>query len=113
MMTSRPHSPRIAALLLALCVSLPSAADAQNADRRPYARQTMEQDKAHTQRERGELRSFNELLPIAHRAAGRSDYIGVEPDIRRSVYRFKFMRPDGRVVWVDMDGRTARVLAVH
>lgn len=109
----RPFSAPAALVLLAICGALPAPADAQRSDARPYARQTMEQDKAHSQRERGEIRSFNELLPQAHRAAGPSDYIGVEPDIGRSVYRFKFMRPDGRMVWVDMDGRTARVLAVH
>lgn len=58
----------------------------------------------------GENRSFEELLRAAH-ARGRGEYLGVEPDIGRNVYRFKFMRPSGNVVWVDVDGRTARVLA--
>jgi hypothetical protein len=53
---------------------------------------------------------FEDLLKAAQ-ARGRGEYIGVEPDISRNVYRFKFMRAGGNVVWVDVDGRTARVLA--
>ncbi len=100
-------------LPLALALVAPFDAAAQRASVVPHQRQTAEQDAAIHGRERGELRSFNELLPRAQRAAGASDYIGVEPDIAQMTYRFKFMRADGRVVWVDMDGRTARVLAVH
>jgi uncharacterized membrane protein YkoI len=100
-------------VVLGLALAWPQMGAAQRVGAIPYARQTAEQDRAHSQRERGELKSFDELLPRAQRAAGASDYIGVEPDISRMTYRFKFMRHDGRVVWVDMDGRTARVLAVH
>lgn len=97
----------------ALALLMPWDAMAQRVGVVPHQRQTAEQDAARTGRQRGELRSFNELLPLAQRAAGPSDYLGVEPDIARMTYRFKFMRADGRVLWVDMDGRTARVLAVH
>jgi hypothetical protein len=58
----------------------------------------------------GENRSFNELMRAAQ-SRGRGEYLGVEPDIGRNIYRFKFMRPGGNVVWVDVDGRTARVIS--
>lgn len=115
MIHAHTYFRRFAAPLLAATAMLfaAPAADAQRLDGAPYARQTMEQDTAHNRTQRGELRTFDELLPRAQRAAGPSKYIGVEPDIRRMTYRFKFVRTDSRVVWVDMDGRTGRVLAVH
>ena len=38
---------------------------------------------------------------------GGADYLG--PEFNGGVYRFKFMR-DGRVIWVDVDGQTGRIL---
>ena len=38
---------------------------------------------------------------------GGADYLG--PEFNGGVYRFKFMR-DGRVIWVDVDGRTGRII---
>lgn len=64
------------------------------------------------QRRDGQSRSFEELLGRAGEV-GRGQYIGVEPDISRNVYRFKFRRSNGIVVWVDMDGRTGDRLAVR
>ncbi|MEO0062876.1 MAG: hypothetical protein RLZZ08_1436 [Pseudomonadota bacterium] len=40
-----------------------------------------------------------------------NEYLGFEYDGAASAYRLKFIR-DGRVVWVDVDARTARVLRV-
>ena len=53
---------------------------------------------------------FDELMRSAQ-SRGRGEYLGVEPDIGRNVYRFKFLRSGGNVVWVDVDGRTGRVIA--
>ena len=39
------------------------------------------------------------------------EYIGFEYDPAAAAYRLKFIR-DGRVIWVDVDARTARVLRV-
>jgi hypothetical protein len=39
------------------------------------------------------------------------EYIGFEYDPAASAYRLKFIR-EGRVIWVDVDARTARVLRV-
>ena len=38
---------------------------------------------------------------------GGADYLG--PELNGSVYRFKFMQ-NGRVIWVDVDGRTGRII---
>ncbi len=78
-----------------------------------YERQLSEHDHALRNRETGQIRSLNELLPRAHRAVGESEFIGVESNNAGLTYRFKFQRPDGRLVWVDMDGRTGSVLSVR
>ncbi len=79
---------------------------------RPRGREISDQEHARFQRESGQNRSFEELFRRAS-SIGRGEYLGVEPDISRNIYRFKFMRPSGNVVWVDMDGRTGRELAVR
>ena len=38
---------------------------------------------------------------------GGADYLG--PELNGSTYRLKFMQ-DGRVIWVDVDARTGRIL---
>lgn len=38
---------------------------------------------------------------------GDADYLG--PEFRGDTYRLKFMR-NGRVIWIDVDARTGRVL---
>lgn len=79
---------------------------------RSQGRAISDQEHARAQREQGQNQSFEELLRRASEV-GRGQYLGVEPDISRNIYRFKFMRPGGNVVWVDIDGRTGRELAVR
>ena len=100
-----------ASMLLAVA---PCAAMDQRDPRgaRPQGREISDQEHARYQRESGQNRSFEELFRRAS-SIGRGEYLGVEPDISRNIYRFKFMRPSGNVVWVDMDGRTGRELAVR
>jgi hypothetical protein len=92
------------ALMLALLMA-PVTADAQR-----QSREISDQEHAWISRQNGQNRSFEELYGRAQ-SVGRGEYLGVEPDISRNIYRFKFMRPGGKVVWVDMDGRTGKVLA--
>ncbi|WP_235976494.1 PepSY domain-containing protein [Sandaracinobacteroides hominis] len=75
-------------------------------------REVSDQEHAKDRSESGQMRPFKELYGRAS-AIGRGEYLGVEPDISRDIYRFKFMRSDGKVVWVDMDGRTGRVLSAR
>tara|TARA_R110000824_G_scaffold137583_9_gene301756 strand:- start:90 stop:398 length:309 start_codon:yes stop_codon:yes gene_type:complete len=68
-----------------------------------------EQNEARAQMMAGKVKSIrsieNQVLP---RMAG-SEYIGPEFDPNAQVYRLKFIR-DGRVVFVDVDGRTGAIL---
>ncbi len=75
-------------------------------------RQISDQEHAWIRRHEGQNRSFEELLEKAE-DVGRGQYLGVEPDISRNIYRFKFQRSNGTVVWVDVDGRTGRQLSVR
>lgn len=73
-------------------------------------RQVTDQEHARWRREAGEIRPLDELLARASRV-GQGEYLGVEPDVSSNIYRFKFMRPTGKVVWVDVDSRSGRVIA--
>ncbi len=68
-----------------------------------------EQNEARAQMMAGKVKSIrsieNRILP---RMAG-SEYIGPEFDPGAQVYRLKFIR-DGRVIFVDVDGRTGEIL---
>lgn len=85
------------------------AATAMPASAQRFAREVSEQDAAAAGRRSGELRPLDELFARAS-AAGRGEYLGVDFDPETNTYRFKFMRPNGAVVAVDVDGRTGRVL---
>jgi hypothetical protein len=85
-----------------------SSASRFQQDRR--TREISDQEHAKDRRDRGQNKSFDELFQRA-RSVGRGEYLGVEPDISSNIYRFKFMRTSGKVVWVDMDGQTGRVVA--
>jgi hypothetical protein len=76
----------------------------------PRGRPVSDHDHARDTARAGENRGFDELMRSAQ-SRGRGEYLGVEPDISRNVYRFKFLRSGGNVVWVDVDGRTGRVIA--
>ncbi len=89
--------------LLALGVAAVAPQVASSMDRRG------EQNEARAQMMAGKVKSIrsieNQILP---RMAG-SEYIGPEFDPGAQVYRLKFIR-DGRVVFVDVDGRTGAIL---
>tara|TARA_R110001599_G_scaffold105043_1_gene266046 strand:- start:8059 stop:8367 length:309 start_codon:yes stop_codon:yes gene_type:complete len=89
--------------LLALGVAAVAPQMASSKDRRG------EQNEARAQMMAGKVKSIrsieNQILP---RMAG-SEYIGPEFDPNALVYRLKFIR-DGRVLFVDVDGRTGAIL---
>jgi hypothetical protein len=79
----------------------------------PWARREVsEQEHAMRRREAGQLRPFDELLARA-RSVGQGEYLGVEPDLATSTYRFKFLRPGANVIWVDVDGRTGQIVSAR
>lgn len=67
---------------------------------------------------RRELRAGNILaLPQIERSVlprmGDSRYLGPEFDSSAMIYRLKFMENGGRVVFVDVDARTGRIVNVR
>lgn len=68
-----------------------------------------EQNEARAQMMAGKVKSIrsieNQILP----RMADSEYIGPEFDPGAQVYRLKFIR-DGRVVFIDVDGRTGSIL---
>tara|TARA_R110000850_G_scaffold48279_10_gene119978 strand:- start:54 stop:362 length:309 start_codon:yes stop_codon:yes gene_type:complete len=89
----------VLALGLAAVAPQPSSA----ADRRG------EQNEARAQMMAGQVKSIRSIEDrILPRMAG-SEYIGPEFDPGAQVYRLKFIR-DGRVIFVDVDGRTGNIL---
>jgi hypothetical protein len=43
--------------------------------------------------------------------ASEGSYVGVGPSPREGIYRMQFQRKDGRVIWVDVDGKTGDIVA--
>lgn len=43
--------------------------------------------------------------------AGEGTYVGVTPGPREGTYRMQFLRKDGKVIWVDVDGKTGDIIA--
>ena len=91
-----------------LMVALAVAGAAMPAAAQRFARAS-DQEAATEGRRTGDLRPLDELFARAS-AAGRGEYLGVDFEPDTNTYRFKFMRPNGAVVAVDVDGRTGRVL---
>ena len=61
----------------------------------------------------GGVRPFSEVLPQIRRAyPGRFyDAEGPYPDEMGNLhYRVKWMTPDGRIIWIDTDARTGRII---
>ena len=68
-----------------------------------------EQNEARAQMMAGQVKSIRSIEDrILPRMPG-SEYIGPEFDPGAQVYRLKFIR-DGRVIFVDVDGRTGNIL---
>ena len=73
------------------------------------AQRTSEQAAAFRLRETGKILPARAIEARVVPQMASMSYLGFEFDARTSVYRLKFM--DGRrVVWVDVDGETGRVL---
>ncbi|KPF55375.1 MULTISPECIES: hypothetical protein [Novosphingobium] len=90
-------------LAAASVLALAAAAPAANAQIRN------EQDRARQDLAAGHVRSLREIearvLPMMRGA----QYLGPEYDPQARAYRLKFIR-EGRVVFVDVDGRTGQVM---
>jgi len=70
-----------------------------------------DQDSARQQMEAGHEMSPREIERRIIPQMRGHDYLGFEYDGGASAYRLKFLK-EGKVTWVDVDARTARVLRV-
>ena len=101
-------------LLLSLCaaaaVATPSLALARpNGEiaRIAWDDRPRDQDRAFIARQRGQSMALPQIEQRVIPRMGGADYLG--PEFRGSTYRLKFMQ-DGRVIWVDVDAATGRII---
>ncbi|MDZ7895405.1 MAG: hypothetical protein U5M50_10865 [Sphingobium sp.] len=96
-------SARPLALLLAAALLLPAAGAGANPGRKD------EQDEARKALLEGNVMPFSMIKRRVDREMGDASYLGSEflPDSNR--YRLKYVK-DGKVVWVDVDGRTGDIM---
>lgn len=111
-MQTRRLIPALVLAGAAIPAAVPAGAEEQGAAAigREPARPVSDQDMARSGRERGEILPLDVLMSRAQRY-GRGDFIGVETG--SFVYRFKFRRPAGEVVWVDLDSRSGNLVALR
>lgn len=68
-----------------------------------------EQDAARRAMLDGQVMPFSVIKRKVDREVGEATYLGSEFDARRKSYRLKYVR-EGKVVWVDVDGRTGDII---
>jgi cobalamin biosynthesis protein CobD/CbiB len=95
----RLYRTLLAAALAAGLLTSPAMAD---------RKREREQDRAFDATREGRIRPLPELRQRVMPIVGR-DAEPLSPEMIGRTYRMKFMR-DGRVIWVDVDPRTGRVL---
>lgn len=71
-----------------------------------------DQDRARAEMQAGRNMPIREIeRRIIPRMEANDEYIGFEYDATAQAYRLKFIR-NGRMIWVDVDAQTARVLRI-
>ncbi len=68
-----------------------------------------EQDQARRAMLEGRVMPFSVIRRRMEREMGEATYIGVRPPAK-GVYRMQYLTPDGRVIWVDVDGKTGEIV---
>lgn len=113
----------LAAAIVVTAISCPAAADDQRGRgkgrgaERGYERSELmrapprryEQDAARRAMLDGDVMPFSIIKRRVGREMDGANYLGSEFDDRRGEYRLKYMR-EGRVVWVDVDGRSGDIV---
>jgi len=101
-------------LLLSLCAAVAApmlhAAPASAEGPRShvvFAAQERDQERAFIAKKRGRSMPLPMIEQRVMPFMGGADYLG--PEFRGSTYRLKFMR-GGRVIWVDVDAATGRIV---
>jgi hypothetical protein len=71
-----------------------------------------EQNEARRQLLDGEVMPFRIIKRRVEQQMGDgATYVGVAPSPREGVYRMQFLRKDGVVIWVDVDGKSGDIIA--
>jgi hypothetical protein len=102
----------LAAVLAASLTSVPAHArphrDSRDRDMQaPTDRPMRDSDRAFKATQQGRSMSLPQLERRVMPFMGGADYLG--PELNGGTYRLKFMR-DGRVIWVDVDAQTGRII---
>ncbi|MGK6353715.1 hypothetical protein ACMGDH_00645 [Sphingomonas sp. DT-207] len=94
---------------LVMCACLAAATLAEPAAARPVLDQDSGQDAASQRRQRGQILPVREIeRRVVPRMPG-AQYLGFDFDPGSDIYTLKFLR-NGSVIWLDVDGRTGRIL---
>lgn len=59
----------------------------------------------------GRVMPFGIIKRRVEQDMGDATYVGTAPSPRDGVYRMQFLRHDGKVIWVDVDGKTGNIIA--
>ena len=103
-------------LLLSLCAASVAVATPALAERSGFVaagfdqrmdQRVRDQDRAFRATQQGRSMPLPMIEQRVKPRMGGADYLG--PELRGSTYRLKFMR-GGRVIWVDVDAQTGRII---
>lgn len=94
---------------LALGALLLLASAAQPASAQRFSRDE-EQKSARKQMLDGNVMPFSIIKRRVESEMTGATYVGVASPPREGVYRLQFLREDGKVLWVDVDGKTGNII---
>lgn len=88
-----------------------SAATAIPVTAQSFAQHHDDQKNAREQLLDGQVMPFSIIKRKVEKEMGDASYVGVANSPRKGVYRMQFLRKDGQVIWVDVDGKTGEIIA--
>jgi hypothetical protein len=101
-MTFRSTSILLGGLLAVSATTLPANAQdfARGEDQRAARRAMLE----------GDVMPFSIIKRRVEREIPEAKYMGVGPASRDGVIRMQFLQHNGKVIWVDVDGKTGNII---
>jgi len=104
---ARPHGEGAPSLARAHDVAAPALARPHDETRLAWNDRPRDQDRAFKATQEGRSMPLPQIERHVLPRMGGADYLG--PEFRGRNYRLKFMQ-DGRVIWVDVDAATGRIV---
>jgi len=95
--------------VLFACLSVLALTAATAHDTHPGVRQDSAQEAASRGRQQKQLLPVREIERRVIPTMGGAQYLGFLFDPQTNIYTLKFLR-NGSVIWVDVDGRTGRIV---